>query len=253
MRMRYLSLSLGVFVVFYLVCGCVNEERTEIVQKKSVSPLESGGVVTPLPTSQRLGLLPVDVENRDESGIGAIKDVSSEASASEKEGQKAGSGENKMDMGSSSFTAGGFGKLELEWVTPEGWCEDTSKPMRVVSFNGGEHSGWECYISVLMSQAGGIEANLKRWANQMGKQDMDTRALEQLVDITILGRQCKLLDITGTYEDMQGVRHENYRLLGAVCSLENQTLFVKMTGSEKEVALQRDNFIKLCNSLSLKN
>lgn len=231
-------------VVFAFLYGCSNEENIEIIQKREISSSEKEKPVIPLPASQRLQLLPTDTEHPEQLDTGSLAGVSPEEITTKKEGK---------ETGNSSLPVGGFGKLELVWLTPEGWHEDTSKPMRIVTFNTGENSAWECYISVLISQAGGVEVNLKRWANQMGKKDLDAQSIEKLSDITILGKPCKLLDITGNYEDMQGNTHENYRLLGSVCSLENQTLFVKMTGPENEVALQRDNFIKLCNSLTLKN
>jgi len=249
-HINFLSVFLILLVFLY---GCSNEGKEEIIQKREISSTEKEIPVIPLPASQRLRLLPSDTENTGQPDTGSLSGPPPEQIPTKKEGQEIENSGNKMDMGTSSLPAGGFGKLELEWKTPEGWQEDTTKPMRIVSFNAGENSAWECYISVLMSQAGGVEANLKRWANQMGKRDIDAQAIEQLSDITLLEKQCKLLDITGNYEDMQGITHENYRLLGTVCPLENQTLFVKMTGPEKEVTLQRDNFIKLCNSLTLKN
>ncbi|MGC8739681.1 MAG: hypothetical protein ACP5UA_13700 [Candidatus Hydrogenedens sp.] len=252
MNFRNMAIYSSTFVIlFAFLYGCVNEEKIEIVQKRMVSSTEKP--IIPLPAPQRLRLLPTDLDNRGQLDTGSLSGISPEEITTKKEEQDTGNSGMKPDMRNTSLAEGGFGKLELEWVTPAGWQEDTNKPMRVVSFNTGDNSTWECYISVLMSQAGGVEANLKRWANQMGKRDIDTQTIEQLTDVTILGKQCKLLDITGNYEDMQGITHENYRLLGAVCSLGNQTLFVKMIGPEKEVALQKDNFIKLCNSLTLKN
>lgn len=254
MNFRNPMIYLNTFVILLVfLYGCSNEEKVEIVQKREISSTEKEIPVIPLPASQRLRLLPTDAKNSGQLDTNSLAGAPPEQITTKKEAQETGNSGNRTDMGNSSLPAGGFGKLELVWKTPEGWQEDTSKPMRIVSFNAGENSLWECYISVLMSQAGGVEANLKRWASQMGKRDIDAQAIEQLTDITILGKQCKLLDITGNYEDMQGTTHENYRLLGTVCSLENQTLFVKMTGPEKEVALQRDNFIKLCNSLAIKN
>jgi len=251
---RYLLFYLLISLVFYLLTGCSNEAKTEIAPKKEVSSEEKEKSIVPLPTPQRLRLLPVDMSAQDNSQTNSLVTSSPEGITTRKEDQQTNIPQTRQEnISTSPPSAGGFGSLKLMWSVPEGWKEDTTKPMRIISFQGVDNSVWECYISVLISQAGGVEANLKRWAKQMGKRDLNAQDIEQLTDVVILGKQCKLLDITGNYEDMQGVTHENYRLLGAVCSLENQTLFVKMTGPEQEVALQRDNFIKLCNSLTLKN
>lgn len=254
MHTRNFTIYITVILLFYLFSGCTNETKVEIISKKEVSSAEREKSITPLPAPQRLRLLPADMSAEVPSDLESLSTASPEKMTTHKENPQMVNSEIKKDDGNSSVVStGGFEKLELIWTTPTGWQEDTTKPMRIVSFKGAESSEWECYISVLMSQAGGVEANLKRWASQMGRGDIDSQAIIQLPDISILGKQCKMLDITGTYVDMQGTTHENYRLLGAVCPLENKTLFVKMTGPEKEVAIQKDNFIKLCNSIAPKN
>lgn len=237
------------FIPIFILQSCLNETKIEVAPKKILSPADQKAPVIPLPTPQRLRLLPVDMPEQSNLESNALVTFSPEKVTSRVESEPL----NHDKTTSPSTSAGGFEKLDLQWITPPDWLEDTTKPMRVVSFRGKDNSHWECYISVLISQAGGVEANFKRWASQMGKGDMDSQTISQLADINILGKQSKILDITGTYTDMQGTTHENYRLLGVVCPLENKTLFVKMTGPEKEVSLQKDNFVKLCNSLALKN
>ncbi|GEM_PF-1108176 len=249
----FLGISISV-ILSCLFYSCSNGEKTEITQKGPLSLEEKGKTVTPLPAPQRLRLLPVDMENKTSSDTVSLSSVSPEKITPRKEEQQMPASATETDKKKpSAFPADGFGKLEIEWTTPENWYENTTKPMRVVSFNGGENSEWECYISVLLSQAGGIEANLKRWANQMGKKEIDAQDINQLPEVLMLGKQCKILDIAGDYTDMQGEIHKDYRLLGVICPLEEQTLFVKMTGPESDIALHKDNFIKLCNSIKLKN
>ncbi len=237
-----------VIVLIYGLYGCSNESKIEITQKREVSSIEKGKTITPLPASQRLRLLPSDLNTSSENINGQNILSSPETITTQKEDGK--SEPTGKDTVPSSI--GGFDNLELKWTVPEGWNEDKNKPMRVVTFFE-KGSQWECYISVLLSQAGGIEANFKRWSNQMGKSGFNTQEIENLPEITILGKKCKLIDITGDYTDMQGTTHKNYRLLGAVCPLEEKTIFIKMTGPEEQVSAQKDKFIQLCNSIQLKN
>lgn len=242
-----------IFTLFALliVFGCWNTKDTEIEPKREVSPQARETRVVPLPTAQRLRLIPEDTPDASEAGL---TEVTSRDEITEQGGntEKKDSESVRNTSASMSPATGGFGNLGLAWTVPEGWKEDRTKPMRLVTFNDGNNRKWECYISVLMSQAGGVEANLRRWAIQMGHKDWDSQQVDTLLEITILGKPCKFLDITGTYIDMQGVTYENYRLLGVVCPLEDRTLFIKMTGPADEVAQQKEKFVQLCNSLTLK-
>lgn len=229
--------------------GCSQPERIEIKTKRELSASQSNNPVIPLITSQRLRLVPSDVDSTPNQG------EELELTNPQQQSQQEVENTSKENMGTnpSDSMVGGFAQLNLSWQTPEGWKEDKNKPMRLVTFTGGEGSNWECYISVLTSQAGGVDANFKRWASQMGKPDIDVQSFSQLSEITILGKPCKVLDISGDYVDMQGITLKGYHLLGTVCPLENHTLFIKMTGLEQEVTQQKENFLKLCKSLSLAN
>lgn len=240
-----------IFLIIFLLCiyeGCSQSERVEIKTKREFTTAQSNNPVIPLPAAQRLRLVPHDMDSTSnqseelqltnpQSQISQVEEVSKE----------------NTGVNSSNPMVSGFAQLNLIWQTPEGWQEDKNKPMRVVTFTGGEGSSWECYISVLTSQAGGVEANFNRWASQMGKTDIDVQFISQLPEINIMGKSCKVLDIKGDYIDMQGNTFKNYRLLGTVCPLENHTLFIKMTGTDQEIAQQKENFFKLCKSLSLAN
>jgi len=244
-----------ILLIIFLLCiyvGCSQPERVEIKTKREFTTPQSNNSVTPLPVPQRLRLVPL-VPN----DIDSVSNQSEESQLANPQSQIPQKVEEALDGNEGANTpnsvVGGFAQLNLIWQTPDGWQEDRGKPMRIVTFTGGEGSSWECYISVLTAQAGGVEANFNRWASQMGKTDIDVQFISQLPEINIMGKSCKVLDINGDYIDMQGNTFENYRLLGTVCPLENHTLFIKMTGTDQEIAQQKENFFKLCKSLSLAN
>ena len=139
----------------------------------------------------------------------------------------------------------------LTWQAPEGWVQMPSTPIRVANFRVGDPAHAECYISVLPGTAGGIEANIARWRVQMGQTDRLTPdAVADLPRITVLGRQAPLVEVTGRFADSDESGSSDM-LLGTVCELEAQTIFVKMVGAEPTVRAQRDAFIAFCASIEM--
>lgn len=144
---------------------------------------------------------------------------------------------------------GGFDPKSVQWTVPAGWQAAPERQMRVVSFTGGGEGGWECYVSVLSGPAGGLEANLKRWRQQMGLAEYSADEIAALPKSKVLGQEAPMVDISGTYTDMSGTARPGYRMLAVVCPLGGQTLFVKMTGPEAAVAAEKPNFEAFCASL----
>ncbi|MBI3118709.1 MAG: hypothetical protein HYZ00_08495, partial [Candidatus Hydrogenedentes bacterium] len=140
-------------------------------------------------------------------------------------------------------------KPQLEWIAPEGWQQAGGKPMRLVSFKVGEGGQTECYVTVLGGDAGGIEANVNLWRQQMSQAALTAPELEQLPKIDILGKPSTLVEVEGSLIKMDGAIQENAMMIGAICPLEGRTIFVKMTGPAEEVKAQKDNFVAFCQSL----
>ncbi|GMV92949.1 MAG: hypothetical protein AMXMBFR82_27270 [Candidatus Hydrogenedentota bacterium] len=136
-----------------------------------------------------------------------------------------------------------------DWTAPESWTQAPDKPMRIVTFTMGESGQTECYVTSLSGPAGGVEANVNRWQQQMGQAPLDGPALAELPTITILGKPSPMIEITGDFTDMDGQGGDAFALLGAICPLEGETLFVKMTGPASEVQANKDEFIAFCESL----
>lgn len=139
--------------------------------------------------------------------------------------------------------------LVQSWTAPETWTQAPEKPMRIVTFTMGESGKSECYVTSLSGPAGGVEANINRWQQQMGQPPLDGPALAELPTVTILGKPSPMIEITGDFTDMDGQGGEAFALLGAICPLDAETLFVKMTGPASEVQANKDEFIAFCESL----
>lgn len=136
---------------------------------------------------------------------------------------------------------GGF-----EWSAPTMWQREGPRSMRLVSFTLG--SGTECYISVLGGAAGGLEANLNRWRQQLGLAELGSAEIAALPKIEVLGQDSILFEGYGDFTGMNDST-EKAGMLGIVCDLGTEVLFVKMVGPEGAVRAGREGFIAFCASI----
>jgi hypothetical protein len=125
------------------------------------------------------------------------------------------------------------------WTAPEGWTQGAAKQMRLVTFNPKGAPGAECYVTVLGGAAGGLEANVNRWRQQLKLAPLPEAAIAALEKIPVLERDARFVEIDGGQVGM----------LGLVCELGAQTVFVKMTGPMDVLRAERGRFVEFCKSL----
>jgi hypothetical protein len=77
--------------------------------------------------------------------------------------------------------------------------------------------------------------------------------LAALPMIEVLGKQCPVLELTGDFTGMQGGTQEDQGMLGLVCLLDDQSVFVKMVGPKEAVHNARAGFEAFCKSLRLED
>lgn len=128
----------------------------------------------------------------------------------------------------------------FSWKAPDGWTEGPAKQMRLVSFSVQDDPRVECYVTLLAGAAGGLEANVNRWRQQMHLAPLAADAIAKLEVVSVLGRDARVVEIDG---GAVGIR-------GLVCELGVQTLFVKMTGPSESLRAERERFLAFCRSLS---
>jgi hypothetical protein len=138
----------------------------------------------------------------------------------------------------------------LAWQTPEGWQRAPDRPMREVGFSIGGNPRAEAYVTVLFGQAGGALANVNRWRQQMGRPALARAEIEDLPRIDVLGGEALVVEVDGSFTGMDGARVDEAYLLGAVCTLADCTVFVKLTGPRDVVAPERERFVAFCRSLT---
>jgi len=109
----------------------------------------------------------------------------------------------------------------------------------------------ECYVTLLGGAGGGVVANINRWRDQMGAEVLSEAQIAALPRIPFLGGEAVLVEIPGAYVGMGDADVPAALLLGAVCMLEDASVFVKMTGPRATVEAEREAFQEFCGSMEL--
>jgi hypothetical protein len=144
----------------------------------------------------------------------------------------------------------------LQWTVPEGWREIPGGGMRVVSFVRADNDK-TIDVSIVSSSgaAGGLEANLIRWGNQLGiSLSQESPELGQLIQNAELaktagGIETKLFDFSRLQDHSDETQKS---MVAAMIQFPDATVFVKMTGSKKSVAANLDSFKALTQSVGQK-
>jgi len=103
-------------------------------------------------------------------------------------------------------------------------------------------------------QGGSVDANLERWAGQMGQ----TMEKAQKQSMTVNGLSVTLLDVTGHYSaDMtpgsaEKVDKPNSRLRAAVIETPNGPYFIKLVGSARTIGRWEQEFLSYVKSAEFK-
>lgn len=144
-------------------------------------------------------------------------------------------------------------EAHFTWTLPAGWSQGAERPVRLASFEVKDNPQIDVSLIMLAGNAGGKKDNIKRWYGQLGQQPPDDDALAKLQTIKILGIDSPLVEVSGNFGGgMGGEAIQNATLLGAICEMPEQALFIKMTGPAEGVKGQREAFVAFCLSLKAK-
>ena len=103
-------------------------------------------------------------------------------------------------------------------------------------------------------QGGTVEANLDRWASQIGS--ADTTKSDMRMSLTVDGMTVSTIEVGGAYNSSMGTAMDvspdskaNYRLLGAVVEGPEGNVFFKLTGPDKTALGMAQGFVTMIQSL----
>ena len=146
--------------------------------------------------------------------------------------------------------AGGADTGPLAWQMPPTWQELPGDGIRLAAFllEQGDRRA-ETTVVMLGGAAGGLEANVVRWLDQLGLQlgdeELDRFLAAGEPVATRDGLRLTLFDFTRL------TTAGGDSMLAAVGPVLDQTLFVKMSGDGDLVAAARGDFLRLVGSLGL--
>lgn len=138
----------------------------------------------------------------------------------------------------------------VTWILPPGWTVREGAGMRRATFEvsvGGVT--YECSLTVLPGEAGGLEANARRWAAQIGRPADGPGWAQWLADsaagTTAGGAPLWILD----YSRLPGAQPGDPSMLAAIVRRPGDSLFLKLVGPSDALSEVRDGFIALARSL----
>ena len=137
---------------------------------------------------------------------------------------------------------------ELAYALPEGWrLQDGERPMRYMTLSAAEDL--ECVVYVLPGAAGGVAANVNRWRGQLGHDPLSEDELAATATLRCMRQDVPYVDVSGAYRGMQGPEIADARMLGVVCPLGDEAVFVKLVGPADAVGAQRAAFEAFVQSM----
>lgn len=146
---------------------------------------------------------------------------------------------------------GGVGRGSIHWTTPDGWSEEAGSGMRLATFTiKRDDQTATCTIVTLGGMAGGLEANVHRW---MGQLKLDEPASDEFA--AFLARQEHFHSDSGfdgvvvDLSELSAQKGDAASMVAAILTLNDATLFVKLTGPIGLLKAEKDTFSKLCRSV----
>lgn len=120
--------------------------------------------------------------------------------------------------------------------------------MRLATFFTNTLKDAECTVSVLAGEAGGVIPNLNRWRAQMGLAPLTEEETVRLASFDLLGSQATYMECMAALSRADGQPANEQMLLGVICPLGTETLFIKMTGPAESIIKEKDNFMSFVES-----
>lgn len=137
------------------------------------------------------------------------------------------------------------------WDAPEDWEPIAPTMGQIAAFRLGGHEDAVASLSLLSGRGGGVLANVNRWRGQLGLDPVTDEAVAALPRRGLLGRDAVFVDVEGAYKGMgPEVRIESARLIGAILTLPQATVFVKLIGPVEIVEGERSRFEAFLDSIT---
>ncbi|MGE0266836.1 MAG: hypothetical protein AB7S78_00090 [Candidatus Omnitrophota bacterium] len=142
--------------------------------------------------------------------------------------------------------------INLTWTVPAGWTEQKGTGMRLATFTTSGENPIDCSVVSLSGPSGGLEANVKRWLGQIAldlpDEEFETFMSAQETFVSAGQLNIRLIDFRPLYpfkDDLQP------SIVAGIIELEQQTVFIKLTGSLRALNVNQEKFKDLLMSLKM--
>lgn len=163
-----------------------------------------------------------------------------------------GQGMQTQDPAMQAMLSSSISQVNLTWVTPQGWAEEKGTGMRMATFTTADADPITCTIVSLGGGSGGVEANVKRWLGQLALNISDEKFAQFMDKQTTLksagGFDVRLIDFRPLHSASDEAQPS---MLAGIIERDEQTIFIKMTGSLRSINQNQEQFKSLLASLAL--
>ena len=142
--------------------------------------------------------------------------------------------------------------VNLAWTVPSNWFVKPATPPRIATFLFGPNQGGECSITSFPGDVGGLAANATRWAGQLNlapvADEMATFVDKTETFVTDVGWTGKILNFDVL---LPSDEPQTPSMRVAILTVQDSTIFVKLTGSQALLQGVHEQFIDFCQSFRL--
>ena len=144
--------------------------------------------------------------------------------------------------------------VPISWITPKDWLEQKGSGLRLATFKSKNADSIECSIVSLGREAGDLKSNVLRWMKQINLSlPSDDRLQEFLAQQsqwkTSSGLAYRVIDFT---QLPASAETSNLSMISAIFETDTVTIFAKLTGTKNEIIQNKEQFLSLCNSITVK-
>ena len=150
--------------------------------------------------------------------------------------------ENKLNIEKSE--GDNINKFDIGWEKPNQWKEVAGHSMRLASFIAPFSSGeGDVSVTTFAGESGGIGPNVNRWLGQIGLANLSDAEIEKMA----INKDGNL----GQYSYFKLINSQNpsSAILAAIYSLNQRTVFVKLSSTFVGINELEQDFKNFCSSI----
>ena len=156
------------------------------------------------------------------------------------------------DRSTQEMLKGSVSNIPLEWATPKAWSEEPGNGMRLATFR---NANMECSLVSMAGGSGGVEANVVRWARQLGIERLSPSQIQKFITESKSGKTSGGFVFTilnfAQLQPQESAGADS--MVAAIIDADGTSVFAKITGTKAALAGESDAFTQFVKSLKLRH